>query len=278
MRFDRAANVVLFLAAALALGGCASNDGYGRGETRGPGNSKSASPGLAKPKNAAESRAEAAKINVSLGQSYLEQGKLEIAKQKLDKALALDPKSPDAHTVIAVLYERIKDDKSARVHYKRATELAPKNGAVFNNYGQFLCRRGEYAEADRLFLKALADPFYATPAVAHSNRGTCALSAGNAQLAEDSFRTAIQIDPNQADSLFRLAEILHAKKDFFRARAFVQRHEGVAGASPGSLALAMRIEQGLGDVKAASAYKQRLFAEFPESEQAQQLKNQDATQ
>lgn len=270
---------VLLVAAIFALAGCASNDGFHREDSK-PSGSKSSTAGRSRPSSAdtAKSRANAAAINVSLGQSYLAQGQLEIAKEKLDKALALDPKSVDAHTVVAVLYERINDEVQAQVHYKRAAQLAPKSGAVLNNYGQFLCRRGQYQEADALFVRALADPFYTTPAVAHENRGSCARRWDKPELAEESFRKAVELDPKRGDALYYLGEILYRNKDYFRARAFVQRHEAAAGASAASLALAFKVEQGLGDRKAASEYKNRLLSEFPDSAEAKNLENADATQ
>jgi len=58
----------------------------------------------------------------------------------------------------------------------------------------------------------------------------------------------------------------------------VQRFESAAKATPDSLLLAMRIEEGIGDRRAAIEYKRRLLGEFPESEQAQDLKEAEATQ
>ena len=258
---QRNARLALLLLASLSLAACATS------EER------------AEDKSSAETKkSTAAEVNVSLAQNYLEQGKYEIALDKLQKALAIDPKSTSAHTVMAVLYERIGNDDLARTYYKRAAELSPDAGATNNNYGTFLCQKAQYADADKHFQRALEDPFYATPALALANRGACALSWGKPDLAEESFRKAIQIQPNQAESLFRLAEILAGKGDYFRARAFVQRFESAAKATPDSLLLAMRIEEGIGDRRAAIQYKRRLLGEFPESEQAQDLKEIEATQ
>jgi type IV pilus assembly protein PilF len=226
---------------------------------------------------AAGRKASAAEINVSLGQSYMRQGKLEIAKQKLERALALDPKLPDAHTVMAVLFEQINDPASAAKHYQRAAELAPKSGVVNNNYGTYLCKQGEYERADAYYAKALQDPFYDTPAVALANRGACALRWNKPQLAEDSFRRALQISPDQPDALLSLAEILYQRGDYFHARAFVQRHDAGGKAGPDALLLAMRIEHALGDRRAAREYKNRLVQQYPESDQAQNLENPEAT-
>lgn len=245
---------------AFALAGCTA------------GSSRSESPGRP------AKRDSAAEVNVGLGRAYMEQGKLDVAMEKLQKALSLDPQSVSAHTVIAVLYERIANEERAAYHYERAAQLGPKSGAAQNNYGTFLCRRGRYEEADQRFQRALEDPFYETPAMALANRGTCALQWGKNDVAEESLRRALQLEPNQPEALFQLAQILYDKKDYFRARAFVQRHEAAAGADPQALMLALRIELALDNPKGAREYRKRLLTEFPESEQAESLKPAEATQ
>jgi type IV pilus assembly protein PilF len=249
MRLERA----LAMLVALVLAACST------GSTR----ERSAQPGA--------KRSSAAEVNVSLGQAYMQQGKNDIAMEKLLRALELDPRYAPGHTVIAVLYERLGDATRAAEHYQRATELAPRSGDTNNNYGTFLCGQQRYAEADRYFERALADPFYGTPAVAWANRGSCALRAGREDDAEQALRRAAQYDPKMPEPLYLLADILHRKGDHFHARAFVQRYEGSGQATAESLLLAMRIEQALGNARGVREYRNRILAEFPDSEQAQNL-------
>lgn len=242
---------------ALTLAACATGGG---------GSSRNEDP-AAEP-NKAQSAAE---VNVSLGQAYLEQNRLELALDKLKKALQLDPRMPSAHTVIAVIYERINDQESAAFHYKRATELAPKNGAVLNNYGTFLCHAGDYANADKYFERALKDPFYTTPGIAQGNRGSCAMQAGNMDLAETALREAVKLNPNDPQALYDMARVLHLRKDDFKARAYVQRCEAANGATPELLELGMQVEKGLSNIRGERDYRVRLLKEFPESSQAQAI-------
>ncbi len=226
----------------------------------------------------ASARASAAGTNVQLGQGYMEQGRLELAMEKLTRAIETDPKSTSAHTVIAVLYERISDPVNARIHYKRASELSPRAGDVLNNYGTFLCKQGEYPAADQLFVRALADPFYKTPAVAHANRGACAASSGDLQVAEDSLRRAVQLSPNNPDALFSMARVSYLKGDYMNARAFVQRYESTGRAAVDGLLLGYEVEQKLGNVRGANEYRQRLLVQFPDSEAARRLNDRESPQ
>lgn len=224
--------------------------------------------------SAAEKREDAAHIRVELGQQYMRQGKYEIALDNLRKALQYDDKFVDAHTVIAVLYERIGNYDEAGKHYQRAVELAPKSGDTNNNYGQFLCAKGEYDAAQRYYAQAMKDPFYKTPAVLYANAGVCLVDhGGGARLdeAEQDFRRALSVDSRNALALFYMARVLYAKDDAFRARAFIQRFEALGHPDPAALLLARNIETRLGNADAAKGYAQRLRKEFPDSEQARSL-------
>lgn len=231
---------------ALALGACAGNA---------PRPAKSAADSETK---------EAAELQVKLGRGYMEQGDLATAMDKLQRALKLDPRSVDAHTLLAVLNERINRPEQAESFYRKAERLAPDNGEVNNNLGAFLCGRGQYAEADARFLKALDDPFYRSPASALTNAGVCALKGGDATRAEDYFRRALAIQPLNATALFELAKLSHVSGDSLRARAFLQRLEAIVPSDPVALDLGQRIETRLGDRTAARRYADRLKNEFPD--------------
>lgn len=213
----------------------------------------------------------AAEINVGLGRGYMSQGKNEIALQKFRRALELSPNMPIAHTAIAVLYERIGDDDSAGKHYQRAAELDKKSGVMNNNYATWLCRHSRFKEADRRFAIAIADPFYETPSVALGNRAQCALMSGNLGNAEASLEQALRLDPNNSVALLAMADVQYRRKEYFRARAFVQRYENAQTPSPDSLMLAMQIEQALGNKGDANEYRTRLRREFPQSAQARSM-------
>lgn len=214
---------------------------------------------------------EAAEVHMQLGQRYMQKGDLERALQNLQKALKDDPSFPDAHTVIAVLYDRINDLKNAEQHYKRAVELLPKNGAANNNYGTYLCKQGKYDLAQKYFEQAVADPFYQTPAVAYANAGSCQVAAGNIEKAETSFRKTLELAPNDSHALIELTSILVKKQDYFRARAFMQRYESLNSPSAATLALGREIESKLGNAVAADHYAAQLLDLFPDSEQARAL-------
>lgn len=214
-----------------------------------------------------ESR-KAAEFNTSLGLEYMNRGQFEVALGKLKKALRSDPDYAPAHTVTAILYERIGEDDLAGKHYQEAYEADPRDGDVNNNFGTYLCKTGRKDEAIGHFMKALDDPFYSTPAVALTNAGSCALGEGELAEADGYLRHALKIQADFPDALINMADLNFEKQSYLTARAFIQRYEAVATHTASSLALASRVEMALGDEQSATEYRRALEARFPNSEEA----------
>lgn len=256
MRFERALVLILLL----PLAGCVTT------------HSDSSSLGKSMPQTSkADQAVDAARVHTELGQRYMASGDLQTALEKLTTALRFDPDYAPAHTVIAVLYERINKLPEAELHYRKAAALEPSKGAPNNNLGVFLCHAGKTAEAAGYFQKAVADPFYQTPDVALTNAGVCQLGAHDAVAAEASFRDAIVRNPGNAEALFQLANALYLNNDAFRARAFIQRFDALGKPTADALKLGHDIEVRLGNREGALTYSKRLQSQFPDSEQAHTL-------
>jgi len=228
-------------------------------------------PALAANSVAAQTLA-AATANVQLGVGYLRQGNLAVAQQVLERSFAQNPKDPNVHTALGLLYERLAQPERADDHYGRAVKLAPQDPEILNNYAVFLCRRGQAPRGEKMFLQAAANPLYRTPEVALTNAGVCARGAGRTAEAEQYLRRALALKPAFADALLPLAEISLAKGNAFNARAFLERLLSAAPATAEALALGIHIETAAGDAAAVAAYRERLAREFPQSAAAREAR------
>lgn len=247
----------LLVGAALLIGGCSSHP------------SKS-------------SAKEAADVNLGLGVGYLQQGQIDVALEKLKKALDADPGRGEVHSTLAVAYEQLDEVQLADRHFREALELTSKDsaeyGAVHNNYGAFLCRRNMLSDAQEHFELALQNRLYRTPEAAYENAALCALRRPDQGVAERYFRLALQANPKMPASLYHMAQIQIANGKYLPARAFLQRFHEVAAATPASVLLGVRTERQLGDRKAAAQLARQLRTQFPESEEASQLDELDLAQ
>ena len=93
----------------------------------------------------------ASQVNVELGMGYYQQGNLELANEKLVKALAQDPGSSKAHLAYAVLQNRFLDKEKAEKHFREAIDLDPKNAEALNTFGAFFVQRRPDQGIDQVF-------------------------------------------------------------------------------------------------------------------------------
>ncbi len=218
-----------------------------------------------------DEKLDAAQIQTQLGAALMQQGNMKDAYDHLQKALQFDDKYVLAHTMLAILYERTHQLPQAENEYRAAVSIDPKDGDNNNNLGYFLCHHGRGREGMEYLQRALADPFYKTPAKANTNAGACLAGMGDRAGAEAYLRKALEIDPAYPDALYEMAHLQYVNGDPFRARGFLQRFEAQGRATPDSLLLGYEIETRLGDADAARNYANRLSTQFPDSEQARTL-------
>ncbi len=220
----------------------------------------------------------AAEINVRLGLGYLQQGRPQLALTNFTRAIELDSRLADAHHYAAESYRQLEQYARADQHFKKALKLAPKDSALKNNYGVYLCGRQQYAEADRHFIEAVQDKFYTSAAEALENAGLCARESGDNELAAERFRQAVEHDARRARSLYQLADLSFIAGENVGAKVFIQRYFSIAKSNAPSLWLAIRIENALGNKDEVREYATNLHKNFPGSNEAKEFKDFWASQ
>lgn len=147
-------------------------------------------------------------VNIELGLNYLAKGEYTRAKTKLTHALALCPNAFETHSAMAYFLEKVGESCEAENEHKKAIKCSHKmlkeNGAVYNNYGTFLCRQGRFKEADRTFNKALKDKDYPNTAEIYENAGISALKSQQHEKAKNYLHKAMQHNPKQKQAILEL--------------------------------------------------------------------------
>ncbi|NCA68573.1 MAG: type IV pilus biogenesis/stability protein PilW [Sphingobacteriia bacterium] len=217
-----------------------------------------------------EPRDSPASLYVQMAEEYYNRGQLEIAFRNAQQALQADASYPKAQIWVAFLYEMMGKLDLASRHYERALGLAPNNADVLYALGAYQCRQGRYDEAERYFQRALDNPLYATPWVALTNAGNCAVSAGDSAKARSHYEAALVANPAFGPALVKLAE-LESKRDNHRAaKVYLDRYFDPAtlrtpAMAKTALLLAIETERHLGQRARAAEYERILRANFPES-------------
>ena len=246
----RTAAIIGLAAVALGLGGCAGGGMNG----------------------ARTSSQEAARLNTDLGLGYYQQGRLDVALERLERAVRQDPRFAPAHSSLALVYEALDQTSDAERHYRTALRLSERDAGLLNTYAVFLCRQGRHEEARDYFLRAVDDRLYRTPEVALTNAGVCMRDVPDLERAEGYFRQALQHNPQFPEALLQMAGLSHERENHMAARAFLERFLNAGNATPEALMLGVRVERALGDDEAAGDYAQRLRRDFPDSSEASEAR------
>jgi type IV pilus assembly protein PilF len=245
----RTVSIVALVALALTLGGCVGG-------------------GTSQPRTSSE---QAARLNTDLGLGYYQQGRLDIALERLERAVSQDPRFAPAHSSLALVYEALEQTADAERHFRTALRLSERDAGLLNTYAVFLCRQGRHGEAEDYFRRAADDRLYRTPEVALTNAGVCLSEVPDLERAEQYLREALQHNPQFPDALLQMASVSHERENHMAARAFLERYLNAGAATAQALLLGVRVERALGDEQAAGDYAQRLRRDFPDSAEARSV-------
>lgn len=219
-----------------------------------------------------ERKATAADYNVQLGLGYLSSGNIQRAKKKLLTALEQAPQSADVNGAMGYYAEVTGDTELAKQYYKKAMRYARGQGSQLNNYGAFLCRQGNYQEAEKYFIAAVEDPDYLNAAGAYENAGLCAAAIPDLERAQYYFTRALKHDPRRPRSLLQLAEINYQQAEYQQALTYLMAYEKFMSLTARSALLGYNVASQSGQSEQARTYALLLSNEFPHSTEFQSIK------
>ena len=209
------------------------------------------------------------------GLAYLELGKTDMALEMLESAIDKDPDNYQAVGTLAALYEKVGMYEKAEEYYENALDLRPEKAGPENNYGRFLCHRGEYERGLKYLQSAANKPMNTRKWVALTNLGICQNNQGHMDQAENNLRKALELQPEFAPALLEMAKISYKKHKYLSAQAFLQRYLDVVQPTAETLWYAIHLERISGNKEAAEKFQAELLQKFPNSEQAWKIKGID---
>jgi tetratricopeptide (TPR) repeat protein len=131
--------------------------------------------------------------HLNRGADFLRRGDLDGAIQALQAALAVKPDFKTAHSNLGAAYERKGELDLAIEHYSKAVSIDSEYANAFSNRAFAYFRRGDHelalADAER------AIKLNSRLTMAHVNRGHALAALGRAGEAAQSYRAAIDLDP-----------------------------------------------------------------------------------
>lgn len=212
-----------------------------------------------------------ARTFTELAGAYFARAQYKIALDELRKAIIADSRYGPAYNIYGLVYMELAEDKLAEDNFRRAIELDPNDSEARNNFGWFLCTRGRHDEGLEQFAAALRNPLYAKPEQAMANAGMCAEMKGDLALAEANLQKSLKLQPDNPNTIVKLAGLHFRQGRLIEARRLLARHAELAPPTAESLWLGVRLERKLGDRAQEAAYGLQLRKRFPDSNEARLL-------
>lgn len=137
---------------------------------------------------------------------------LKLARENAIRALQLNPKLGEAHTVLAAVKVDLDSDWAGAVEeYQQAIRLNPEYPTAHHWYALHLSRLGRHAEAETEIQKALQlDPL---SLIIQTDAAEIFYRAGDWAVATTYLEKTIELDPNFADAHMIWGEVDEQKKD-----------------------------------------------------------------
>ncbi len=211
--------------------------------------------------------AELLQRQLELGVGYLRNQDYQRAREKLNRALEIDPYSARAHTTYGLLLQLEGEYELAEEHFQTALQHDGTLTQARMNYGAFLYSQQRYQAAVTQFSTASEDRFYGNRAAVFENLGMAYKALGDQARAGDAFARAIQLHPGQPGALLELAEIQFNEQNYVEARDLYNRHLNAATHSPRSLWLCIRLSRVLPELDPEADCQQTLKSLYPASEE-----------
>ena len=212
-----------------------------------------------------------AQLHAEIAAGFYERGQMEVALQELAIATKLDAKNPKIYNVYGLVYAMLGEDSKATANFQTALELAPNDSEIRQNWGWYLCTHGKARESLAEFDVAVRNPLYKTPDIALTNAGKCAVEIGDGRRADEYFRRALSVNPNNSTAAYSLSLLAYRENRLDEARAVMRRVMQQPTIPAEALYLGMCIERKLGDRSAEASYVSQLRNRFPDSAEAKAI-------
>jgi len=209
----------------------------------------------------------AASANVKLGIAHMNQGNMELAKERLERAEKQDPKNSEVQFALAELYSRLNRVDEADKRYRQAMQISPDKLEIANGYAAFLCTHGQADKGVAQFEKLMNNPLYGRQPAAATNAGMCLRDQKRNGDSVRYFETALAKQPDWIEAVVQLADVQIALGKPEAARKAVDGYQSMRNSAT-VLVLGVRAAVAAGDCGAAQNYATRLRKDFGNSREA----------
>lgn len=177
------------------------------------------------PFNKKASAEKAVENYTQLGLGYLRQGRNDLARQRLRKALSIDDDYAPANDAMGLLWQSEGEAELAEEAFSKAISLDGDFTLAKHHLGRLYLQTSRFEEAQEVLSEAATDPYYENRANAYADLAMSYYRSGGTEQAIQSYREALRITPYNVDALVNISTLLFEAQQYAESQKYFDRFE-----------------------------------------------------
>ncbi len=205
---------------------------------------------------------------VNAGTLYLTNKDPLRTKELMRRALEINPKSAEAHHLLAMAFWETLEYDLAETHFKKAIAYRSGYSQAHLNYSVLLYQQGRFKDAEKQVNASLEDSLYDQRARAFMVQGMILQGLQKDAEAVEAFRRSLALDRTNPAAMYGVAASSYAIGEYAQAERYYRQARENSKPSPESLILGIRIADKVGNLDAKGSFELALKNLFPDSPEA----------
>lgn len=209
-----------------------------------------------------------------LGLGYIQNGRYDRARARLNRALEINPDYAPANNAMALLLQTEHEPQLAEEYFLKSINLDDEFSQGQYNYGMFLMQHERYDEACKHLNNAARDVEYQQRGKAYQNLGLCYYRDGKVEKAISTYERMLKVQRFNAPVLVNLATLLVETRRYDEAQHYYDRFTQIVERkqnqqSANSLWLGIKLGRINQNPKAVKEFAEQLKTSFSQSSEYQ---------
>ena len=160
-----------------------------------------------------------------LGLGYLQKGRPDWARDRLLRALEIDPNDPQANDAMGLVWQTEGELDLAEDSFKKALREDPKFTLARHHLGRLYARMKRYKEARDLLSEVANDRYYNNRVGAYNDMALNFFRMGNSQGAIEAYTQSLRLAPYNVDALVNISTLLFEAQRYDESLKYFDRFD-----------------------------------------------------
>ncbi|ASP39225.1 type IV pilus biogenesis/stability protein PilW [Bacterioplanes sanyensis] len=160
-----------------------------------------------------------------LGVGYLQRGRPDWARQRLTKALEIDPNNAPANDAMGLVWQSEGEDDLAEEYFRKALANDSEFTQARHHLGRLFMQQGRFDDAGNYLQRAVDDRYYDNRVSAFNDLALNTFRGGDRAGAIDVYMRALRLAPYNVNALVNVSTLLFEEQRFEESQRYFDRFD-----------------------------------------------------